>query len=72
MRSGTEAAEDRNAGWRRYKGGGRVDCRARMQQAVTRELKLALIVGVTLVLGIAVLISDHLATKLDLSQQPGD
>lgn len=52
-----------NAGWRRYKGGGRVDCRARMQQAVTRELKLALIVGVTLVLGIAVLISDHLATK---------
>lgn len=34
-----------------------------MQQAVTRELKLALIVGVTLVLGVAVLVSDHLATK---------
>ncbi|MBS0196888.1 MAG: LysM peptidoglycan-binding domain-containing protein [Planctomycetes bacterium] len=30
---------------------------------MTRELKLALIVGVTLVLGIAVLISDHLATQ---------
>lgn len=30
---------------------------------MTRELKLALIVGVTLVLGVAVLISDHLAAK---------
>lgn len=47
-----------------------------MHGAVTRELKLALIVGVTLVLAVAVLISDHLAaqrrpkTMTDVATQP--